>query len=285
MMRFVLVRLADRADGDGQCWPTIGSIAEDTLLSERSVRRTLRDLEAAGLLRSVRRVRRSTVYDLSDAMGAILSPINPAMGDRVAPMPGYTPASDGGQRRPRMGDIESSDGGLKRHGMGATEAPRTQSTTHKGLSTGLSGASALLRFDETRTRPLSAQADDAVAMWDLMAEAAGLPPVERLTGGEHDTLTRFVDANRLDGWGRGLTQVLHSRFTPRHPRNRAGPLANLSMVLAPGFLERLARDARHLPHPVPGRARAHALARSQSVRTQGQGTSTSAASGIDWRVS
>lgn len=46
----VLLRLADRADPEGTCWPGHGRTAADCALGGRTVRQALVDLEAAGLI-------------------------------------------------------------------------------------------------------------------------------------------------------------------------------------------------------------------------------------------
>lgn len=48
--KLVLIRLADRADDNGECWPSQKSIAEDTGQNERTVRRIVKQLESRGLL-------------------------------------------------------------------------------------------------------------------------------------------------------------------------------------------------------------------------------------------
>jgi len=49
--KFVLMALADRWNSDtGVCWPSVGWICEFTELSERTVRRALRELEEQGLI-------------------------------------------------------------------------------------------------------------------------------------------------------------------------------------------------------------------------------------------
>ena len=50
MAKLVLVKLADRADEDGECFPSIELIAHETEMAERTVRRHLDALEAAGLI-------------------------------------------------------------------------------------------------------------------------------------------------------------------------------------------------------------------------------------------
>jgi len=47
----VLFSLADRADSDGVCFPSVRQIADDTHWSERTVRYALRNLEQRNLLR------------------------------------------------------------------------------------------------------------------------------------------------------------------------------------------------------------------------------------------
>lgn len=52
----VLIALADRADHDGICWPSNARIQADTGASEQTVRRALRDLEAAGAITTEARI-------------------------------------------------------------------------------------------------------------------------------------------------------------------------------------------------------------------------------------
>lgn len=49
--------LADRANKDGECWPAIPTIAREIKLSEATVRRGIRDLEKAGLIKTEQRYR------------------------------------------------------------------------------------------------------------------------------------------------------------------------------------------------------------------------------------
>lgn len=48
--RLVLLAIADFADDDGYCWPSIAKIAEKTLMSERAVQYSVRALESRGEL-------------------------------------------------------------------------------------------------------------------------------------------------------------------------------------------------------------------------------------------
>lgn len=53
-VKFVLLRLADRAGKEGTCFPSIGSIAIETCLSESTVRRAVQELEKGGWLTVIR---------------------------------------------------------------------------------------------------------------------------------------------------------------------------------------------------------------------------------------
>ena len=49
--------LMDRANGDGECWPAIPTIAEEIKLSEATVRRAIKDLKNAGVIETEQRYR------------------------------------------------------------------------------------------------------------------------------------------------------------------------------------------------------------------------------------
>ena len=49
--------LADRANKDGICWPSIPTISKDLKLSESTTRRALHDLRKAGIIRMEQRYR------------------------------------------------------------------------------------------------------------------------------------------------------------------------------------------------------------------------------------
>lgn len=49
--------LADRANKDGICWPSIPTIAKDLKLSESTTRRAIRDLRKAGVIQTEQRYR------------------------------------------------------------------------------------------------------------------------------------------------------------------------------------------------------------------------------------
>ncbi len=50
--RFVLLALADAADDNGACWPSVSTLADRCVMSTRTVQRALQDLIAANLIHS-----------------------------------------------------------------------------------------------------------------------------------------------------------------------------------------------------------------------------------------
>lgn len=53
-LKLVAIILADHADSDGICWPSYRKIAERACLSERSVRRHVKELQEAGIVTKLR---------------------------------------------------------------------------------------------------------------------------------------------------------------------------------------------------------------------------------------
>ena len=54
--------LADRANKDGICWPSIPTISKDLKLSESTTRRAINDLRKAGLIQTEQRYRENGGY-------------------------------------------------------------------------------------------------------------------------------------------------------------------------------------------------------------------------------
>ena len=54
----VYVYLDDRANKNGECWPSISTIAKELKLSQSTVRRALRDLRKAKLIETEQRYRK-----------------------------------------------------------------------------------------------------------------------------------------------------------------------------------------------------------------------------------
>ena len=74
----VLISLADNANDDGVCWPSIRYIAERTCLSPRAVQGAIRWLVEKGALKINERQGRSTVYTVTPADFAPPQELHPA---------------------------------------------------------------------------------------------------------------------------------------------------------------------------------------------------------------
>ena len=53
----VYIYLSDRANKENTCWPSIPTISRDLKLSESTIRRALKDLRKAGLIKTEQRYR------------------------------------------------------------------------------------------------------------------------------------------------------------------------------------------------------------------------------------
>jgi len=71
----VLLRLADYADDDGLCWPSVTSLARDCRSDRRTIQRTLEELEELGLL-----VRLGTRFRVLRGEGRALMGAQPSPG-------------------------------------------------------------------------------------------------------------------------------------------------------------------------------------------------------------
>ncbi len=74
----VLISLADQANDDGYCWPSVGTIAKRTCLSERAVQGAIKWLVSAGLLSADERKGTSSVYQITPAAYAPPQEMRPA---------------------------------------------------------------------------------------------------------------------------------------------------------------------------------------------------------------
>lgn len=74
----VLISLADQANDDGYCWPSVGTIAKRTCLSERAVQGAIKWLQSANLMTASERNGTSSVYRLTPAAYAPPQEMRPA---------------------------------------------------------------------------------------------------------------------------------------------------------------------------------------------------------------
>lgn len=74
----VLISLADQANDDGYCWPSVGTIAKRTCLSERAVQGAIKGLQAVSILSSSERNGTSSIYRITPAAYAPPQMLHPA---------------------------------------------------------------------------------------------------------------------------------------------------------------------------------------------------------------
>lgn len=117
----VLISLADQANDEGICWPSVNTLAERTCLDCRTVQRAIQDLQSDGHLTVQMRSGRSTVYVLHPRHG---DTPNPSHGDTTAPRHGDTPVTASPPAlcrttpvtvtpHPRHGDTQNRKGTVK----------------------------------------------------------------------------------------------------------------------------------------------------------------------------
>lgn len=82
--KFVLLALADNANDDGTCWPSVATICAKTSLAERTVRGIIHRLEEMGQLSITERYGRSNVFNVTPAANA---PLQIMQGASAAPPP------------------------------------------------------------------------------------------------------------------------------------------------------------------------------------------------------
>lgn len=83
--KLVLISLADQANDEGMCWPSVSSLIRRTGMSERSIRYSVKQLENLGFLKIKIRVGHSSFYTITPT-GARRAPARNAPAS-VAPPP------------------------------------------------------------------------------------------------------------------------------------------------------------------------------------------------------
>lgn len=117
----VLISLADNANDEGVCWPSIDTISMRTCLSERTVKRAIMILEKLGLLVTKRRDGRSNVYKITP--DNILKHVTLNTNKGVPPCQGCH--SDTGDTVAPEGCHGDTGGVTQWHEGGDTVTPRT----------------------------------------------------------------------------------------------------------------------------------------------------------------
>lgn len=93
----VLICLADYADADGAAWPAVPTLAREVQVSERTVQRTLRALEEAGLIVGIDRARQdggTTARRYTLALAPVTACHRPPGASVTPPVTLLSPATD-----------------------------------------------------------------------------------------------------------------------------------------------------------------------------------------------
>lgn len=123
-VKFVLLALADAADDNGACWPSIPTLAHKTCLDDRSVQRILRWLEDGAYLQIARRYREDGAPTSNRYRLAL-----ERSGDNL-PLPAPRPCSDGNLSPPVVAVRRDAGGNLPSAGVVVV----TQTTTDPELN-------------------------------------------------------------------------------------------------------------------------------------------------------
>ena len=116
--KLVLISLADQANDDGVCWPSIRRMSERTCLSDRAIRDAVAWLSASGILSVTHRYNSSNVYTITASnfspVSAYCSPPAPSSppapiagtpcAKRRTPLRQVPPNHQGTVREPSVGD-------------------------------------------------------------------------------------------------------------------------------------------------------------------------------------
>ena len=137
--RLVLVKLADIANDDGYCWPSVGLLAKQTLLAEKTVRKALQKLNEIGELQTILRPGTSSRYRISINPNAPLQKGNNPSPGRGTPPGRVVLPSEGGTPLPWEGETP-----LPSQGRGTINEP---SMNHQETINGLESFSVEADFE------------------------------------------------------------------------------------------------------------------------------------------
>lgn len=119
--KFTLVTLSNRADEDWSCYPSIQLISADTSLSEKTVRRSLDDLETKGLIARVRQ--RNPDGSLGRYRYFLKPPVSMTAGEKAAGNHGVVTVT--ARKKPQQ----------KQHAVKVTSGENTEQDQHAVTTT------------------------------------------------------------------------------------------------------------------------------------------------------
>lgn len=211
-LKSVLISLADQANDQGYCWPSIATMSERTCLSERAVRGAVRALEAMGLLhtdvgamksnRYILRVREFIAAEHAKEQLARVEEQSVANSPRHHVPPGTTcppapPAGEGGTTCP-LTVIEPN-----------TNTPHTPQPAVEGR---LDPSSSNAELGSSGKRKGGESAPAELATWLAACKQRGEQPVP-----EGDAVFRYAETVGIDA---GLLRLCWREFKRRYTASR-----------------------------------------------------------------
>ncbi|QQR69094.1 MAG: helix-turn-helix domain-containing protein [Alphaproteobacteria bacterium] len=264
--KIVLLALADNANDEGVCWPSISNVALKCSVSERTAQYAIRALEQNGYLKTEKKPGSSSVYTITnpktwrplDAAGhlssgdgvqdlhprKICTPANPANARNSghALGGGVQDLHQGGAGFAPVQNLRQGVQDLHQGGAESASATIEPSLNHQEPSGG-ERAGALdppphPSDDQSGSNKPPDPLDQAVAAWNAMAVEAGLIKVLDLTPGRRRQLAaRIAECGGMEGWRRAMARVGSSSFlTGENPR---GWKTDLGFIIDPDHFAKL----------------------------------------------
>ena len=163
----VLISLADNANDEGVCWPSVARISERTCLAERTVQAAIKWLAQVGILSVRERMGRSTIYTLTPASYAPPQAAHPAAD---APPPPQLTTQTPAAAAPRTVIEPSSEPSPSRVGANPSKASKPKCPTQAIVdlfNETLPGLPRVVMITKSRVATLNARWNESVVHQDL----------------------------------------------------------------------------------------------------------------------
>lgn len=256
--RLIMLALADHADDEGRCYPSIARLCQRTGLSERAVRNNLRKLEEQGYLHTEKGVGRggTSLYSVSAnpspdvVKGAGDAPFDgPEKGQEVPPA-----ANAPRQQVPKKGHLVPKKG---------QEVP----PNHQEPSLTIGGGGSACARDASPDPPRITTADleGSPTLRERILAACGADPVSGLTGPSGSVLGTRADMHAVERWRDDLgldDETILAVIIDAMSRKRDGPPSRLTYFDRPmqreaGLRNRPKLEADNATFPVPASGSPH----------------------------
>lgn len=171
--KLVLLALADWANDEGLCWPSINRLAVKASLTTRGIQKSIRTLEQLGFVRREEVAGKGNRYWLT-------IPVND-----VHPCTTFTPPLNKVHPTPEQGSPNTSD-------------------IHQGNINSIVD----LPIDD----PDSVSENDVLEAWNDLAKDCGLPTIKKLNATRKRQLKARLKENTLDEWKQAFAAIERSPF-------------------------------------------------------------------------